>query len=266
MSSMTVAKLFAVESESEDDEKGFDGMTPVEIQVAREKRQKQELVRDEAQKAELEKNREKKKRKEMLTYLRSMAEDDPVAAEKLKAEEDKAATYIQARVRGCQARMRAIAAKERQKTKRHQDKSATKIQASYRGKSIRSTFKETLAITPGKAPGISRRKLIILKKIFDRLDRDGSGDVSKAEFIAASRVYGEYENLFDGIDDDENGKITWEEFQEFYTRGRAFNDVEYTRAQIKGATTIQATARGISARKQYAFFKEFGLDDDAEGF
>lgn len=186
-----------------------------------------------------------------------------------------AAAKIQARIRGQQARRRTTLMKEkrRQEIKRLQqedeDNAATKIQANFRGRNARKSLPATLN---GKPLGISRGRLLKIKTIFDQCDADGSGSITKAEFLQCCKSANEFEDFYEDIDGDGDGKISWEEFQEFYAQSRASknakttDDVTYDEEAAEAATKIQARFRGNIARKNEGnkFFEEFDVDVDED--
>merc|ERR1712232_863285 len=122
----------------------------------------------------------------MREYEHTLAETNPALAAKIRAEEDAAASKIQARFRGRSARRQTQAKRE---TKRQEGHAATKIQARFRGNQERKRFKERKAkwSKRKKYGDITPKMREKLKKIYDELDFNNDGLVDQVELLSACK-------------------------------------------------------------------------------
>eukprot|EP01006_Ploeotia_vitrea_P026665 TRINITY_DN59632_c0_g1_i1.p1 TRINITY_DN59632_c0_g1~~TRINITY_DN59632_c0_g1_i1.p1 ORF type:complete len:333 (-),score=213.76 TRINITY_DN59632_c0_g1_i1:60-1004(-) len=104
---------------------------------------------------------------------------------------------------------------------------------------------------------LNRRRLAIVRQAFDKFDKDGSGVVDvedlKGEYDASrhpavlagerteKEVFEQFLNSFDGIGGNNDGRVTWDEFQSYYSEissSLPFND-EYFVTMMENAWKIK---------------------------
>ncbi|CAH1788764.1 unnamed protein product [Owenia fusiformis] len=115
--------------------------------------------------------------------------------------------------------------------------------------------------------GLSKLEIARYRKVFDRLDRDGSGSISSGELKVALEEVGhrpsdeEVQELVKQIDTDGNGEVEWEEFLAiFQTKPKK----KHTEASLRKAfDKIDKDKSGdLSSNEIRQFFRESGIGKD----